>query len=207
MASRRRWAFMPPASIAASRKQTCSIWRSSCPIAADRSPACSRPIGSSAAPVLLDRLHLRPGSGGPFIVNSGNANACTGARAWLRRKRCDGRGTSIRHSHSPSLRGFDRSHRSRAARRSRHQGASPLGRALSSRGGLSAARAILTTDLQTESRRATSAHRRPDVVTIGGMAKGSGMIHPDMATMLAYLTTDAAITRTALQRALTSGSR
>jgi glutamate N-acetyltransferase / amino-acid N-acetyltransferase len=39
-------------------------------------------------------------------------------------------------------------------------------------------------------------------VTIGGMAKGSGMIHPDMATMLGYLTTDASITRTALQRAL-----
>jgi glutamate N-acetyltransferase/amino-acid N-acetyltransferase len=35
------------------------------------------------------------------------------------------------------------------------------------------------------------------------MAKGSGMIHPDMATMLAYLTTDAAISRTALQRGLT----
>jgi glutamate N-acetyltransferase/amino-acid N-acetyltransferase len=39
-------------------------------------------------------------------------------------------------------------------------------------------------------------------VTIGGMAKGSGMIHPDMATMLGYLTTDASITREALQRAL-----
>jgi glutamate N-acetyltransferase/amino-acid N-acetyltransferase len=42
------------------------------------------------------------------------------------------------------------------------------------------------------------------VVTIGGMAKGSGMIHPNMATMLAYLTTDAAITPSALQRALKS---
>lgn len=40
------------------------------------------------------------------------------------------------------------------------------------------------------------------VVTIGGMAKGSGMIYPDMATMLGYLTTDAAIARPALQKAL-----
>ena len=40
------------------------------------------------------------------------------------------------------------------------------------------------------------------LVTIGGMAKGSGMIHPNMATMLAYLTTDAAITSVALQAAL-----
>jgi glutamate N-acetyltransferase/amino-acid N-acetyltransferase len=39
-------------------------------------------------------------------------------------------------------------------------------------------------------------------VTIGGMVKGSGMIHPDMATMLAYLSTDASITRPALQQSL-----
>ena len=40
------------------------------------------------------------------------------------------------------------------------------------------------------------------IVTIGGMAKGSGMIHPDMATMLSYVTTDAVIARPVLQRAL-----
>jgi glutamate N-acetyltransferase/amino-acid N-acetyltransferase len=73
---------------------------------------------------------------------------------------------------------------------------------VSSLGGLSAARAILTTDLKpkTIARRARINGRR---VIIGGMAKGSGMIHPAMATMLGYFTTDAAITRTALQRALT----
>ena len=41
-----------------------------------------------------------------------------------------------------------------------------------------------------------------ETVTIGGMAKGSGMIHPNMCTMLAFITTDAAITKKALQRAL-----
>ncbi len=39
-------------------------------------------------------------------------------------------------------------------------------------------------------------------VTIGGMAKGSGMIHPNMCTMLAFITTDAMITKDALQKAL-----
>ena len=39
-------------------------------------------------------------------------------------------------------------------------------------------------------------------VTIGGMAKGSGMIHPNMCTMLSFITTDAAISKTALQKAL-----
>jgi glutamate N-acetyltransferase/amino-acid N-acetyltransferase len=72
---------------------------------------------------------------------------------------------------------------------------------LSLRGGAQAARAILTTDLKPKSvvRRARINGR---TVTIGGMAKGSGMIHPNMATMLGYLTTDAAITQPALQRAL-----
>ncbi|HKE62955.1 MAG TPA: bifunctional glutamate N-acetyltransferase/amino-acid acetyltransferase ArgJ, partial [Nitrospira sp.] len=72
---------------------------------------------------------------------------------------------------------------------------------LSSRGGAEAARAIMTTDLKPKSvARLKHINGRP--VAIGGMAKGSGMIHPDMATMLGYLTTDAAITRSALRRAL-----
>jgi glutamate N-acetyltransferase/amino-acid N-acetyltransferase len=74
---------------------------------------------------------------------------------------------------------------------------------LSSRGGPHAAQAILTTDLRPKTVvvRGKIGGR---TVTIGGMAKGSGMIHPNMATMLAYLTTDAAIAPAALQSALTS---
>jgi glutamate N-acetyltransferase/amino-acid N-acetyltransferase len=72
---------------------------------------------------------------------------------------------------------------------------------LSIPGGDHAAQAILTTDLRpkTVGRQSRIGGR---VVTVGGMAKGSGMIHPNMATMLAYLTTDAAITPAALQQAL-----
>ena len=68
-------------------------------------------------------------------------------------------------------------------------------------GGDQAAQAVLTTDLRpkTVAKREEIGGR---VVTIGGMAKGSGMIHPNMATMLAYLTTDAAIAPAALQQAL-----
>lgn len=64
-----------------------------------------------------------------------------------------------------------------------------------------AARAIMTTDTveKTVSRQATI---NGQVVTVTGMAKGSGMIHPDMATMLAYLATDAAVERELLQRCL-----
>ena len=72
---------------------------------------------------------------------------------------------------------------------------------LSDRGGPDAARAIMTTDLRPKSiaLQDTIGGR---LITIGGMAKGSGMIHPNMATMLAYFTTDASITKSALQRAL-----
>jgi glutamate N-acetyltransferase/amino-acid N-acetyltransferase len=68
-------------------------------------------------------------------------------------------------------------------------------------GGADAADAILTTDTRAKqvALQARIAGRR---VTVGGMAKGSGMIHPDMATMLAYLTTDVAISQRVLQKAL-----
>jgi glutamate N-acetyltransferase/amino-acid N-acetyltransferase len=72
---------------------------------------------------------------------------------------------------------------------------------LSDHGGLDAAQAIMTTDLHPKSvaLQDTIGGR---LITIGGMAKGSGMIHPNMATMLAYFTTDASITKSALQQAL-----
>ncbi len=66
---------------------------------------------------------------------------------------------------------------------------------------LSAATAILTTDTRPKSI-AVSANIHGREVHIGGMVKGSGMIHPNMATMLCYLTTDCAITKPLLQKAL-----
>jgi glutamate N-acetyltransferase/amino-acid N-acetyltransferase len=71
-------------------------------------------------------------------------------------------------------------------------GLDPLVAALSPEGGAAAAQAILTTDLVEKqiSLEASLGGRR---VRIGGMAKGSGMIHPNMATMLGYLTCDAAV--------------
>jgi glutamate N-acetyltransferase/amino-acid N-acetyltransferase len=74
---------------------------------------------------------------------------------------------------------------------------------LSIPGGDQAAQAILTTDLRPKTV-ARQAKIGGHIVTIGGMAKGSGMIHPNMATMLAYLTTDAAIASAALRSALKS---
>ena len=67
--------------------------------------------------------------------------------------------------------------------------------------GTDAAKAIMTTDT-CKKEIALEFEIGGKTVTIGGMAKGSGMIHPNMCTMLSFITTDAAITKTALQKAL-----
>ena len=72
---------------------------------------------------------------------------------------------------------------------------------LSADGGDQAAQAIMTTDLRPKER-AVRLEIGGQTVTIGGMAKGSGMIHPNMATMLAFITTDAAVDPNLLQAAL-----
>lgn len=67
--------------------------------------------------------------------------------------------------------------------------------------GNQAARAIMTTDT-VEKEAAVRIEIGGKTVTIGGMAKGSGMIHPNMCTMLAFVTTDAVISKKALRKAL-----
>ena len=73
--------------------------------------------------------------------------------------------------------------------------------AVSAKGGGDLARAILTTDSHSKEG-AVSFQHHGKTVTIGGIAKGAGMIHPNMATMLCFLTTDGEVARTYLQRAL-----
>lgn len=67
--------------------------------------------------------------------------------------------------------------------------------------GTEAAKAIMTTDT-CEKELAVEIEVGGKTVTIGGMAKGSGMIHPNMCTMLAFITTDAVISKETLQKAL-----
>ena len=67
--------------------------------------------------------------------------------------------------------------------------------------GTEAAKAIMTTDT-CEKELAVEIEIGGKTVTLGGMAKGSGMIHPNMCTMLAFITTDAVISKETLQKAL-----
>jgi glutamate N-acetyltransferase/amino-acid N-acetyltransferase len=157
-----------------------------------------------AAPVIVDRRHLRQHRGRAVLINSGNANACTGAQGLAAANAMASavaQGLSIPVNQvfvgSTGVIG-------RVLPIERViSGIPSLISQLSVRGGRRAAQAILTTDLRPKTI-VVRGRIGGRIVTIGGMAKGSGMIHPNMATMLAYLTTDAAIAPSALQRALKS---
>lgn len=72
--------------------------------------------------------------------------------------------------------------------------------------GMEAAKAIMTTDTQPKYA-GVQVEIGGKTVTVGGMCKGSGMIHPNMCTMLSFVTTDAAITKEMLQKALSDDIR
>src|SRR5690606_36159244 len=72
---------------------------------------------------------------------------------------------------------------------------------LSFDGGLNAAEAIMTTDKKMKSF-AVKVELNDTFITIGGICKGSGMIMPNMATMLGFITTDISIEKSLLQRTL-----
>jgi glutamate N-acetyltransferase/amino-acid N-acetyltransferase len=158
---------------------------------------------TQAAPVLVDKIQLkRSPICSAIVVNSGNANASTGERglndAW-EMIRATAVALNIPESHvmisstgvigqympmdkvSPAI--------------------SELAGKLSKDGNMDAAEAIMTTDTFAKEAavKFTLAGR---TVTIGGVAKGSGMIAPNMATMLAFVTTDIALEQSLLTKAL-----
>ena len=155
-----------------------------------------------AAPVILDRRHLKKRIGRAIIVNSGNANACTGTQGIQDSKEmamlvAKGIGSSCTKIFVGSTGVIG----PRLPLTKIRQGFPFLLKRLRKSGYREAAQAIMTTDTTIKE---TAVQTKIDgkIVTIGGMAKGSGMIHPDMATMLAYVTTDAAITAKVLQSCL-----
>jgi glutamate N-acetyltransferase/amino-acid N-acetyltransferase len=170
----------------------CGIRRSRSDLALVRSTARATGAGMftvnrmQAAPVLLSKRHLELAQPQAVVVNSGNANAATGAQG-----DADALATATKAAGllglsaeevlvlstgvigvplplEPLLAGLD-----------------AAAATLAPEGGADAAEAILTTDTCTKE---SVAHGEGFVV--GGMAKGSGMIHPNLATMLAVVTTD-----------------
>jgi glutamate N-acetyltransferase / amino-acid N-acetyltransferase len=139
-----------------------------------------------AAPVKISVEHLELAQPQAVVVNSGVANAATGARGEL-----DARATAAEAARLLDLHAEEVLVLSTGVIGPRLPldrvlaGLSDAMRALSPQGGEAAAEAILTTDTGVKLARAGGPG-----FTVGGVAKGSGMIHPNLATMLAVVTTD-----------------
>ena len=155
-----------------------------------------------SAPVTLNRLNLKKKLGRAIIINSGNANAFTGPQGYLDAKEMAQlvatRLRIPRHTVFVGSTGVIGPPLPMAAIR---KSVSRLLEHTHKSRHREAAEAIMTTDT-TVKEVALQTRIGGKMVTVGGMAKGAGMIHPDMATMLAYLTTDVAIHQPTLQAAL-----
>jgi len=155
-----------------------------------------------AAPVIISRARIPRGTGRAIVVNSGNANACTGEQG-LR----DARAMAAEAARLLGISEDDVLAASTGIIGRRlpmdkvSAGISQAVRSLSRDGGASAARAIMTTDTRPKEASA-EVSVGGSKVGIGGMAKGAGMICPNLATMLAFITTDAAVSPEMLQACL-----
>ena len=150
-------------------------------------------VRAACVDLCSDRLRTNKGNARAVLINSGQANACPGERG-LKDSLCATKALAeklgVRENEilicSTGVIGELIPLDNLIA------GLDPLIRGLSEEGGLAAANAILTTDLR-EKQIAYEAHIDGRRVRIGGIAKGSGMIHPNMATMLAFISCDVGI--------------
>ena len=148
-----------------------------------------------SASVVIDQLHLQQNRVQALVVNSGNANACTGAQGFRDALQM-AKLTADRLELDPpqvlvSSTGVIGRYLPMTAVKN---GIRLACESLSAKGGEPAARAIMTTDTVTKTAE-LELELAGTTVRVGGMCKGSGMIHPNMATMLAYVVTDAAVER------------
>ena len=160
------------------------------------------------APIKVDRAHLADGYAQAIVVNSGNANTCAANGVALAEECCAlvGKALNINEKDvlpastgvigqpmviDPFARGIPAAAEKLAA---------------TAQGSTDAATAIMTTDTRPKEAAVTFSGDGIGydgcTFTVGGMSKGSGMIMPNMATMIAVLTTDAPVSAPALHRAL-----
>lgn len=153
------------------------------------------------APIAVTKAHLENGKAQAVICNSGNANTCAPNGREIAEKTCQ---LTAEYTGIPaediivcstgvigeplSMEPFER-------------GMGPLVQALSADGGTMAAEAIMTTDTVSKEC-AVEFELGGKTCHIGATAKGSGMINPNMATMLSFIATDAAVSPEMLQKAL-----
>jgi glutamate N-acetyltransferase/amino-acid N-acetyltransferase len=155
---------------------------------------------AAAAPVHVSRERVAGGAAQVIVVNAGCANAVTGARGR--------RDAEAMAAEAAAAVGVDPGHAlvCSTGKIGNFLAMDRVSLGIAEAAGklgtddLAAADAILTTD----TRRKTAALAHDAGWRLGGMAKGAGMISPDMATMLAFITTDAVVAPDLLQKALTA---
>jgi len=154
-----------------------------------------------AAPLLVTKEHLKNGRARIVIANSGNANACApdGEEGALRM--CRAVASALCLDQSDVIVASTGVIGQKLPTEVIENGVAELVSKLSFEGSQDAAAAIMTTDLVIKEL-AVEFAIGGKTVRIGGIAKGSGMIHPNMGTMLAFLTTDCAISPDMIQKAL-----
>lgn len=158
-----------------------------------------------AAPVMWDKKVVESGEKSQaVIVNSGIANACTGKEGYAYCKATAKKASKVLGVNAKGvLIGSTGVIGMQLPMERVEKGIELLAaaKAAGMEAGNKAARAIMTTDT-VEKEVAVALEIGGKTVTVGGMAKGAGMIHPNMCTMLSYVTTDAAISKKALVKAL-----
>ena len=178
-------------------------------IASDR-PASAAGVFTTnivqAAPVHLNKNHLSNGTAQAILVNSGNANACTGEKGMA----------NARHEAKLVAEGLSLSPGDILVNSTGVIGVQPpmepvesgIERVLCELGSGwdDASEAILTTDTVPK-RASTTVAIRGKTVTLAGMAKGAGMIAPNMATLLCFVVTDAGVSASDLKAALSCACR
>ena len=155
------------------------------------------------APLTVTKEHLANGKARAVICNSGNANTCNADGVEKARAMCELTAKALGICTQDVIVASTGVIGQRLDLTPIKAALPALASSLSETGGDDAAAAIMTTDT-VDKQAAVEFTLGGKTCRLGGMAKGSGMIHPNMATMLVFITTDAAISPEMLRKALSS---
>ena len=155
------------------------------------------------APLDVTKSHISDGIAHAVICNSGNANTCNADGIEIAEKMCDLLAKELKIKASDVVVASTGVIGQKLDITPIKNGIPQLVSELSQYGNENAAEGIMTTDT-VKKELAVNFQIGDKTCTIGGMAKGSGMIHPNMATMLVFITTDTAISPKMLKKALST---
>ena len=155
------------------------------------------------APLTVTKEHIADGFAQAVICNSGNANTCNEGGIEIAEETCELLSKELSIPAEDIVVASTGVIGQPLDIEPIKNGIPELVGALSGDGSIQAAEGIMTTDTKVKEV-AVSFHIGGKECKIGGIAKGSGMIHPNMATMLVFITTDCAISSEMLKKALSS---